>query len=83
MLSSRTITVTARDQFGNVVGHGGDPFELRIDGGEPVALADQGDGRYTVTIPSFTLTVGSHAVSVTLGGVDIAGSPYPMRVTFP
>lgn len=83
IFTSFTITVTARDQFGNVVGHGGDPFELRIDGGEPVALADQGDGRYTVTIPSFTLTVGSHAVSVTLGGVDIAGSPYPMRVTFP
>lgn len=77
-----TITVVIRDQFGNVVGHGGDPVELRIDGAvQP--LTDRGDGTYTRTIPAFSLAVATHVVAVTLGGADISGSPYSMRVTFP
>ncbi|HEY7611860.1 MAG TPA: Ig-like domain-containing protein [Gemmatimonadales bacterium] len=82
IFASFRITVVARDQFGNVVGHGGDPFELRIDGAvQP--LTDQGNGTYTLDIAAFTLTVGSHTVTVTLGGSNINGSPYSMQVTFP
>ena len=82
LFSAFTITVVARDQFGNLVGHGGDPFELRIDGAvQP--LSDNGDGTYTLEIPAFTLTVTTHQVTVTLGGANIAGSPYSMTVTFP
>jgi Bacterial Ig-like domain (group 1)/Filamin/ABP280 repeat len=80
--ASFRITVVARDQFGNVVGHGGDPFELRIDG-VPQALTDNGNGTYHLDIQAFTLPVGAHQVTVTLGGSHIAGSPYPMTVTFP
>jgi hypothetical protein len=82
LFTSFTITVTIRDQFGNVVGHGGDPVDLQIDGA-PRALTDQGNGTYTLDIPSFTLTVTTHQVVVTLGGANIAGSPYSMTVRFP
>jgi hypothetical protein len=82
IFASFTITVVVRDQFGNVVGHGGDPVQLQIDGAvQP--LTDQGNGTYTLSIESFTLAVGDHTVTVTLGGANVSGSPYPMRVTFP
>ena len=81
IFSSFTITVTIRDRFGNVVGHGGDPVELQIDGA-PRTLTDQGNGTYTLDIPSFTLSVTTHQVTVTLGGAHISGSPYSMKVTF-
>lgn len=82
LFSSFTITVVARDQGGNVVGHGGDPFELRIDG-VVRPLTDNGDGTYTLRIEAFTLSVTTHEVTVTLAGAHIGGSPYAMRVTFP
>jgi len=82
IFSSFTITVTARDQFGNAVGHGGDPFQLQIDG-VVQPLSDQGNGTYTVGVGAFTLAVGTHTVTVTLAGSNIGGSPYPMQVTFP
>jgi adhesin/invasin len=77
-----TITVVIRDRFGNVVGHGGDPVELQIDGA-PQSLTDQGNGTYTLAISSFTLSVATHAVTVTLGGANVSGSPYSLIVTFP
>lgn len=76
------ITVTIRDRFGNVVGRGGDPVALQIDGGAR-ALTDQGNGTYTLDIPDFTLSVGTHQVVVTLAGANVGGSPYTMNVTFP
>jgi Bacterial Ig-like domain (group 1)/Filamin/ABP280 repeat len=82
IFSSFTITVTIRDQFDNVVGHGGDPVELQIDGA-PQSLTDQGNGTYTLGISAFTLSVATHQVTVTLGGANIGGSPYSMTVTFP
>jgi hypothetical protein len=82
IFASFTITVVVRDQFGNVVGHGGDPVQLQIDG-TVQPLTDQGNGTYTLSIESFTLAVGDHTVTVTLGGANVSGSPYPMRVTFP
>jgi adhesin/invasin len=82
VFNSFTITVVIRDRFGNVVGHGGDPVELRIDG-TPQSLTDQGNGTYTLGIGDFTLSVATHEVTVTLGGAHISGSPYSMRVTFP
>jgi adhesin/invasin len=78
-----TITITARDQFGNQATQGGDPFELRIDGGPPRTLTDNGNGTYQVTIPSFSVSTGHHQVFVTLGAADISGSPYPLEITFP
>lgn len=77
-----TITVAIRDQFGNVVGHGGDPVELRIDG-TVRPLNDRGNGTYTLSIPAFGLSVATHQVTVTLGGTHISGSPYSLTVTFP
>lgn len=77
-----TITVVIRDEFGNVVGHGGDPVQLTIDGAAQ-SLTDQGNGTYTLGIPAFTLAVGTHQVVVTLGGANVSGSPYSMTVTFP
>ena len=71
-----------RDEFGNVVGHGGDPVQLTIDGAAQ-SLTDQGNGTYTLGIPAFTLAVGTHQVVVTLGGANVSGSPYSMTVTFP
>jgi adhesin/invasin len=82
IFSSFTITVVIRDRFGNVVGRGGDPVELRIDGA-PQGLTDQGNGTYTLAISSFSLSVATHEVTVTLGGSHISGSPYSMTVTFP
>lgn len=82
VFASFTITVVGRDQFGNVVGRGGDPFELQIDG-VVQPLTDNGDGTYTLSISPFTLSVTTHQVSVTLAGAPIGGSPYSMRVTFP
>jgi hypothetical protein len=82
LFSNFTITVVIRDQFGNVVGHGGDPVELRIDGA-PRALTDNGNGTYSLAIQAFTLSVATHQVTVTLGGSNISGSPYSMTVTFP
>jgi hypothetical protein len=78
-----TITITARDQFGNNVGHGGDPFELRIDEGAPLTLTDNGNGTYQVTIGPFSLSVTTHLVSIRLAGTHIQGSPYSMQITFP
>ena len=82
IFNSFTITVVIRDQFGNVVGHGGDPVELLIDGA-PQTLTDQGNGTYTLDIASFSLSVATHTVTVTLGGANVSGSPYSMTVTFP
>lgn len=77
-----TITVVIRDRLGNVVGRGGDPVEMRIDG-VVQPLTDRGDGTYTRSISAFSLSVATHTVAITLGGSDIGGSPYSMRVTFP
>ena len=82
IFSSFTITVTIRDRFGNLVGHGGDPVALQIDGA-PRELTDQGNGTYTLAIAAFSLSVATHQVVVTLGGANISGSPYSMTVTFP
>jgi len=82
IFNSFTITVVIRDRFGNVVGHGGDPVEVRIDGA-PQPLTDQGNGTYTLGIEDFTLSIATHEVTVTLGGAHISGSPYSMTVTFP
>ncbi|HEU4525449.1 MAG TPA: invasin domain 3-containing protein [Gemmatimonadales bacterium] len=77
-----TITVTIRDQFGNLVGHGGDPVALLIDGAAQ-PLTDQGNGTYTLAVEAFSLDVGTHQVVVTLAGANVNGSPYSMAVTFP
>ncbi len=82
VFSNFNIQVNALDQFGNPVGHGGDAFELRIDG-TPIGLTDNGNGTYIVGIAAFQLTAATHTVDVTLGGTPIQGSPYTLIVTFP
>ncbi|MGH7579081.1 MAG: Ig-like domain-containing protein [Gemmatimonadales bacterium] len=77
-----TIQVNALDQFGNPVGHGGDPFELLIDG-VAQTLTDNGNGTYQAGYPAFSLTVGTHQVTVNLAGSAISGSPYSLVITFP
>ena len=77
-----TITITARDQFGNPVGRGGDAFTVNVDGTTDLAVTDNGDGTYTATIPAFSLATGDHQVFISLGGNGIAGSPYPLEIGF-
>jgi hypothetical protein len=82
IFSGFSIQINALDQFGNPVGHGGDPFALLIDGvAQP--LTDNGNGTYTASYPSFQFTVGTHTVTANLAGAGISGSPYSMTITFP
>ncbi len=82
LFNAITITITARDQFGNPVGHGGDVFSVNVDGVSELPVTDNGNGTYTATIAAFSLGTGSHQVLVSLGGSGIAGSPYPLEITF-
>ncbi len=76
------ITITARDQFGNPVGRGGDAFTVNVDGTTDLAVTDNGNGTYTATIPSFSLATGAHQVFISLGSNGIAGSPYGLEIGF-
>jgi hypothetical protein len=65
-------TVTARDAQGNPVGRGGDVVVVTLEGGTPVTATDLGNGTYTATVSSF----GFPAVTITLNGSPISGSPF-------
>jgi Invasin, domain 3/Filamin/ABP280 repeat/Bacterial Ig-like domain (group 1) len=82
VFSGFTIQVNALDQFGNPVGHGGDPFEVLLDGA-PQTLTDNGNGTYHVSYGAFSVGVGTHTVTVNLAGAPISGSPYTLTITFP
>jgi adhesin/invasin len=65
-------TVTARDGQGNAVGRGGAVVVVTPDGWAPVTATDQGNGTYTAVVSSF----GFPAVTITLNGSPISGSPF-------
>jgi hypothetical protein len=70
------VAVVVRDAEGNLVGRGGDPVEIAIDGGAPLSAVDNGDGTYRASFLTFT---AEHSIAVTLGGTQISGSPYLTR----
>ena len=76
------IVITARDQFGNPVGHGGDAFSVNVDGTTNISVTDNGNGTYSATIPAFSLATGTHQVFISLGSGGIAGSPYTIEISF-
>ena len=67
------VAVVVRDGQGNLVGHGGDPVQISIDGGDPLDAVDNGDGTYRASFLTFT---AEHSIGVTLDGTPISGSPY-------
>jgi adhesin/invasin len=81
-LRSTTITITTRDQFDNRLTTGGYSSQIRVDitgsnGGNP-NVVDVGDGTYTASY--FPLFKGRDAISITLNGTPIKGSPYTSNV---
>jgi adhesin/invasin len=64
--------VTARDAQGNPVGRGGDTVIVTPEGFAPTTASDRGDGTYSATIATFS----APAVTITLNGAPIQGSPF-------
>ncbi|MCI0686672.1 MAG: Ig-like domain-containing protein, partial [Sporichthyaceae bacterium] len=77
-----TITVQARDSLGNNRTSSSGPLGIVVSGanaGAVVAIADNGNGTYTV---GYTPTVaGADNIAITLGGLAIGGSPYSSQVS--
>jgi len=77
-----TLTLFARDSFGNDIPYGGDVFLADIT--NPtfsrtiVVPADQNDGSYRLAFASSIS--GPHILSITLGGKDVFGSPFTVDV---
>jgi hypothetical protein len=77
-----SLRVSARDLYGNPLGAGGDLFLAEIV--NPVTArtvivpTDDGDGNYTLSFASGL--AGMHVLSVSLGSVNIFGSPYAWAV---
>jgi hypothetical protein len=77
-----TLTVSAHDSYGNPLEAGGDLFLAEIV--NPVSArtiiipTDDGDGNYTVSFASGL--AGLHSLRISLGAVDIFGSPFSWTV---
>jgi hypothetical protein len=69
------IVVTTRDAQGNLVGKGGDLVEVQLNGANLGALEDNGDGTYSDSFGTFGPV---ESVGITLNGLPIAGSPFPL-----
>jgi len=66
---------------GTPVGHGGDPFDVKVTGPRgpvPVKLTDNGDGTYTADFAPDDS--GKHRIDVTLKNKPVANSPYTIDV---
>lgn len=80
--SNGTITIIARDGFGNRKAHGGDPFEVGLMGPATLlGLEDNSDGTYTCTIslqPTGNINAKGTGVMIliSLHGKPIQGSPF-------
>jgi hypothetical protein len=76
-----TITIQAKDQFGNDVTVGGASVQVTVSGSNsfgPFAASDNGDGTYTAT---YTPTAsGPDQIDITLDGTPISGSPFNVSV---
>ena len=78
-----TFDIEAYDQNGDKRPVGGDPFSVSVRGAAPVyaKVADNGDGTYRVEYkPS---TSGAYSIAITLHGVPMHGSPFPLTVLVP
>jgi len=76
-----TFTIQAKDRDGNNIKHGGDPFEVKIQGPRgPVdaKLHDNDDGTYTVTYEP--KDAGKHRIDVNLKNQPIKNAPYNVMV---
>jgi len=76
-----TITVQARDAFGNLRTSGGNTVLVTVSGTNatgPITATDNGDGTYTATyVPG---SPGTDSVDITLDGDPIGGNPYTSNV---
>jgi adhesin/invasin len=78
--SPTTISIQARDVFGNNRTTGGGSWLVTITGANSASpsVTDNGDGTYTAV---YTPTVsGNDQVAIRVGGTSIGGSPYPSTV---
>jgi hypothetical protein len=69
--ATSTITVQARDQYGNVVKTGGDTVTLQTTRGSLGAVTDHGNGKYTATLTS-SATPGTATISGELNGQPLS-----------
>lgn len=80
-----SLTIVARDALGNRRVRGGDPFAVTVvprthaHYGHVHAFVDRDDGCYEVAFT--TALSGRYYVEVTLDGVHIAGSPFPVTTS--
>jgi len=74
-------TIESKDNLGNPITEGGDPYVVNIDGPKgkvPAKIKDNGDGTYQVEYNP--QDVGEHVVNVTLDGVPIKDAPFRVNV---
>ena len=80
LFNPTTFTVSVRDAQGNPVGHGGDAVVINVETFGGQVVTDNGDGTYRATFAPNA--VGTFAVTITLNGIPISGSPFSTTVTF-
>jgi len=71
-------TIISKDAKGTQLTVGGHKFEVTIENGPEVKVADNGDGTYTASFNA--LDAGKYKISVHYKGKDIAGSPFTLTV---
>ena len=87
MGKERTIKVTARDQKGELYGHGGENAKasLSLLGSQDPPVqgrsTDHGDGSYSATFTA--QSAGEHELHVRIANCPIRGSPFTYRVVEP
>ena len=87
MGKERTIKVTARDQKGELYGHGGENVKasLSILGSQDPPVqgrsTDHGDGSYSATFTA--QSAGEHELHVRIANCPIKGSPFTYKVVEP
>ena len=80
--SLTTITIQARDQFGNAVTSGGSAVTVVVTGtnaGASVTIQDNGDGTYTATYTPAAM--GSDTIDIQINGTGISGNTFTSTVT--
>eukprot|EP00698_Gefionella_okellyi_P019273 TRINITY_DN5888_c0_g1_i1.p1 TRINITY_DN5888_c0_g1~~TRINITY_DN5888_c0_g1_i1.p1 ORF type:complete len:5059 (-),score=1335.09 TRINITY_DN5888_c0_g1_i1:98-15274(-) len=75
-----TFTVQARDQFGNICGWGGHPFEITASSVAEVKIVDNDDGQGTSTCYYTPSVIGRHIITVALDDLPVGGAPFGVVV---
>lgn len=72
-------TIHAVDEDGNPIEHGGDTFDVKINGPEDVEteIVDNGDGTYSVSY--YPQEPGDYTIAVTHEGKNIKDSPFKVK----